>query len=582
MKVAVVGLGAMGARIVTRLLDGGNEGGNEVLVWNRTPAKLGPLLERGAVAVATPAAAATQAEALITMVADPAALRAVAAGDEGIAAGAHRSLLVIEMSTVGPAAISELAATLPAGTALVDAPVLGSVAEVESGALTVFAGGSPPVVERARPLLAPLGTVVHVGPLGSGAAAKLVANAALFGSVALLGEALALARGLGLSEDAAYQVLVATPLCAQAVRRRPAITAGDYPPRFSLALARKDAELIRAAATGADVELRLVAATRSWLADAEAAGLAERDYTAMLARILSGTNGRRPAAATNGAAHVANEPLDYDGLIVDLDGVVWLGGQAIDGAVEAVAELRARGTRLLFLTNDPSSSREEQAGRLTAIGIETSAGDVMTSAAATARFLADRADLRGRRAFVIGSPAFQREIAAAGFALVPAADAEEAELVVVGGHSGFDFAELRAATRALAQGAQLFAAGRDRVVPTNDGPEPATGAIVAAVETAASVTATAIGKPEPFMFAIAREALAGCRRVAVVGDNLASDIAGAKRAGLAAILVLTGTAQEGDIASAEYQPDLVLPSLAALAAVVGGDSGSRQPLGGRR
>src|SRR5207248_258213 len=101
------------------------------------------------------------------------------------------------------------------------------------------------------------------------------------------------------------------------------------------------------------------------------------------------------------------------------------------------------------------------------------------------------------------------------FALVPAAGAETAELVVVGGHSGFDFAELRAATRALASRAQLFAAGRDRTVPTNYGPEPATGAILAAVETATGVAATVIGKPEPFMFAIARETLAGCQRVAV-------------------------------------------------------------------
>src|SRR5439155_4481532 len=182
----------------------------------------------------------------------------------------------------------------------------------------------------------------------------------------------------------------------------------------------------------------------------------------------------------------------------------------------------------------------------------------------TARFLSDRDHLRGLGAFVIGSPAFQREIADAGFALVTAAEAERAQIVVVGGHNGFDFAELRAATRALANGAQLFAAGRDRVVPTDNGPEPATGAILAAVETASGVVATVIGKPEPFMFGIAREALAGCQRVAVVGDNLASDIAGARRAGLDAILVLTGTAKEADLEGAAHRADLVLPSLASL------------------
>src|SRR5207244_587650 len=138
----------------------------------------------------------------------------------------------------------------------------------------------------------------------------------------------------------------------------------------------------------------------------EAADSAGRDYTAVLARILAATG--RAATASDGASSAASElRLDYDGLIVDLDGVVWLGGEAIDGAVDAVAALRARGTRLLFLTNDPSSSRDEQAARLTAIGIAAGAHDVMTSAAMTARFLAGRTDLRSRRVFVIGSPAFR-------------------------------------------------------------------------------------------------------------------------------------------------------------------------------
>jgi glycerol 3-phosphatase-2 len=256
----------------------------------------------------------------------------------------------------------------------------------------------------------------------------------------------------------------------------------------------------------------------------------------------------------------------FDGLIVDLDGVIWLGGHAIDGAAEAVAALRARGTRMLFLTNDPSSSCAEQAARLEAIGIPAAADDVMTSAAASARFLEARADLAGRRVLVIGSPAFQQELVEAGFELNGVDEPERAELVVVGGHSGFDFVELRAATRAVLGGAPLFAAGRDRFVPTRDGPEPATGAVVAAVETATGVTATVVGKPERYIFDIARETLADCRRVAVVGDNLSSDIAGAKRCGLAAILVLTGVATAGDVAAAEYQPDLVLASIADLAA----------------
>jgi HAD superfamily hydrolase (TIGR01450 family) len=556
--VAIVGLGTMGGRIAHRLLDAGHE----LVVWNRTPEKLAPLTAWGATAAATPADAARRAETLITMVADPLALRAVTEGPDGIARSASGSLTVIEMSTVGPAAVADLASALPTEAGVLDAPVLGSIGEAEAGSLTIFAGGPEALVERARPLLSNLGSVIHVGALGAGAAAKLVANSTLFGTLATLGEAIALARGLGLSESSTYELLAATPLAGQAERRRQAIETGDYPPRFPLTLARKDAELIRAAARTARVELRVADATHAWLADAETAGFADRDYTSMLAAILDQRRSEsRPPAMTR---MMREQGRRHDGLIIDLDGVVWLAGIPIEGAAEAVARMREHGQRILFLTNDPQSSRSELAERLTAIGIPANASDVMTSAAATARFLASQSDLRGRAAFVIGSPALRQEVEDAGFELVGPSEAHRAELVVVGGHDGFDFAELRAATRAITRGAPLFAVGRDHVVPTNDGPEPATGAVLAAVETASGVTATVIGKPEPFIFEVAREALSGCERVAVVGDSLASDIAGAKRAGLDAILVLGGVSRETEIEDAEFRPDAVLTSLADL------------------
>ena len=272
----------MGSRMARRLLDAGHE----VLVWNRSPERLGPLLERGAIATATPREAAERAEVLLTMLADPQALHAVTEGEDGIARGASPALTVIEMSTVGPAAVARLASALPAGTGLLDAPVLGSLGEVESGSLTILAGGPPDLVEQATPLLVNFGAVIHVGGLGSGAAAKLVANATLLTVVTTLGEVIGLARGLGLQDDAIAAVLGRTPLADQADRRLRAIEAGDYPPRFPLSLARKDAELIRDAATTAGMRLRLAEATRSWLADAEAAGRGDRDYTVVLATIL--------------------------------------------------------------------------------------------------------------------------------------------------------------------------------------------------------------------------------------------------------------------------------------------------------
>jgi 3-hydroxyisobutyrate dehydrogenase-like beta-hydroxyacid dehydrogenase len=280
--VGFVGLGGMGSRVARRLL----LAEHELVVWNRTPEKMAPLVDLGAVAAKTPAEAAERSEVLLTMVSDPAALRAVTEGPSGVAVGSDASSTVIEMSTVGPDAVARLESILPEGTGLLDAPVLGSLAEVVSGSLRIFVGGPRPLVERWTPLLSTLGSPMHVGPLGSGAAAKLVANLTLLGALGVLGEAMALAQGLGLARDTAFDVLAATPLAAQAERRRPAIEEDEFPARFSLSLARKDADLIAEAAGETGVDLKVAAAVRRWLADAEDASWGDRDYSAVLAWIL--------------------------------------------------------------------------------------------------------------------------------------------------------------------------------------------------------------------------------------------------------------------------------------------------------
>jgi 3-hydroxyisobutyrate dehydrogenase-like beta-hydroxyacid dehydrogenase len=274
VTVAVVGLGAMGGRMAGRLLDAGYE----VVVWNRSAEKAKLLVERGAELADSPGDAATRAEALITMLTDPLSLESVLSGI------ASESLTLIQMSTVGPAAVTRLA---PAFPNLLDAPVLGSIGEAESGSLKIFVGGSEPLVEEWMPLLSVLGQPMHVGPVGAGSASKLVANATLVGLIGLLGESLALGEGLGLPRDVVFDVLATTALAQQAERRRAAVESGDYPPRFALSLARKDAELIDEAAAEANVDLRLVPAARSWLAEAEAAGLGTEDYAAVLTKILS-------------------------------------------------------------------------------------------------------------------------------------------------------------------------------------------------------------------------------------------------------------------------------------------------------
>jgi 3-hydroxyisobutyrate dehydrogenase-like beta-hydroxyacid dehydrogenase len=269
-KVAVVGLGGMGSRIARRLADTGHE----LTVWNRTRSRAEAL---GLTVAATPADAAARAEVVITMLADPAALQAVTEGPDGVAAGAGGETALIEMSTVGPAAIGRLRGVFSGP--LLDAPVLGSLSEVESGALSIFVGGEPELYERWESLLSALGKPLYVGRSGSGAAAKLIANTIRVDLIATLGEALALAEALGLARETAFEVLGRTPLADQAERRRPALEAGEFPPRFPLRLARKDADLI--AEQGLD--LRVTEAARSWLHEVADD---DQDYSAVLLTIL--------------------------------------------------------------------------------------------------------------------------------------------------------------------------------------------------------------------------------------------------------------------------------------------------------
>jgi 3-hydroxyisobutyrate dehydrogenase-like beta-hydroxyacid dehydrogenase len=287
VEVAVAGLGAMGSRMAARLLDAGHR----VVVWNRTPERAIPLVERGADRTATPAEAAERTEAVITMVASPEALVRVTEGPDGIAA-ASSPVTVIEMSTVGPAAIERLRSVLPDDVGLLDAPVQGSLGEAEGGTLRIWVGGDRGEVERWTPLLSSLGSPVHMGPLGSGASAKLVTNATLLGVLTVLGEALGLAEGLGLERERALEALGATPLAEQVERRRAALESGVHPPRFTLSLARKDGDLIRDAAHTRGVELRVAPAARSWFEEAEAAGLGDEDYSAVLRWIIERTTNR--------------------------------------------------------------------------------------------------------------------------------------------------------------------------------------------------------------------------------------------------------------------------------------------------
>jgi HAD superfamily hydrolase (TIGR01450 family) len=262
---------------------------------------------------------------------------------------------------------------------------------------------------------------------------------------------------------------------------------------------------------------------------------------------------------------VALSPLveRYDQLIIDLDGCVWVGDEAVGGSVEAVAMLRDAGRRVAFATNNSRRTGEDNVRKLWSMGIQASLADVVTVGGAMQHLLADTR--RGMSAFVVGTQAMVDHVADAGLKVMNGTDlATRADLVVVSGTEDVTYDDIRVATLALRRGADFLATSRDPTYPMPDGLWPGTGEVLAALETASDRQATIVGKPEPQLFMTALERL-GEGRTLVVGDRLASDVEAAKRAGLEAALVLTGESTAEEAAAArDPKPVAVAESLLAL------------------
>jgi glycerol 3-phosphatase-2 len=228
----------------------------------------------------------------------------------------------------------------------------------------------------------------------------------------------------------------------------------------------------------------------------------------------------------------------YEHVVLDLDGCVWVGDTATRGAPEAVGQLRAAGKSLAFITNDARRSPEEYVRKLWSLGLRASLEEVVTVGAAIQHVLADREP--GTGTYVIGSPAIFRHVLEAGRKVVNGTGLEAmADVVIIADHDELRFAELGGAIQAVLGGAEMIAAGRDRIYPTETGPSPGTGAVVAALEYATGQEARIVGKPDPQIFRTALDRM-GEGRALVVGDQLDSDLAGATAAELDAAIVLTG------------------------------------------
>jgi 3-hydroxyisobutyrate dehydrogenase-like beta-hydroxyacid dehydrogenase len=257
-RIAVIGLGLMGAPIAGRLLDAGHM----LTVWNRSVEKANPLVARGARLASTAAEAAATAEIAVVMVTDDAAVRTVVAGPGGVLDGLAAGGVIIDMSTILPATSRAMAASAAKrGVSYLDCPVSGSTDVVARGALAIFVGGEKAVLESCRAVFEPLAAAVsHMGPSGAGTATKLVVNGVMGIGIQAIAEGLALGRGLGLDTDTLITALAGTNAVSPSQKKRlEAARQGDFTPGFTLSNLLKDFGLILTAAADAGVPMPALA-----------------------------------------------------------------------------------------------------------------------------------------------------------------------------------------------------------------------------------------------------------------------------------------------------------------------------------
>jgi 3-hydroxyisobutyrate dehydrogenase-like beta-hydroxyacid dehydrogenase len=286
--VALVGTGRMGSAMARAL----TRAGLSLVIHNRSRDRAEALAaEIGARVADTPAEAAATADICLTMLADDAAVEAVYRGPKGLLEGARPGTILVDLSTVTPDTIRSLEAPArAAGLGLLDSPVSGSVTGAESGQLTLMVGGEADDLERARPALEPLAkSIVHIGPLGSGAAMKLAVNTVIFGLNQALAEGLVLAEAAGIDRGLAYGVIAESAVGAPfVVYKRAAFVDPDQTPvAFALDLAAKDLRLIAALAESVGVPMPQATSNLEGIRAAAAALGGQHDFSTVASHLRS-------------------------------------------------------------------------------------------------------------------------------------------------------------------------------------------------------------------------------------------------------------------------------------------------------
>lgn len=272
-----VGLGAMGGRMVKRLLDAGYT----VTGYNRTKAKAEWLLDAGMRWGDTPRAVAEAADVTFSMVTNTAAVQAITSGPDGLLAGLAPGKIYVEMSTISPAASRDLAAQVAAkGARMLDAPVSGSVSTLEEGRLSIMVGGDRDAFEKVKPILLDIGPkATHVGENGLAVAMKIATNLSLAVQMLAFSEGLLLAEKSGIPRETAVEVLLNSVIASPMVKYRGPFVL-DMPDEawFNVNMMQKDMLLALEMGRQLDVPLPTTAVTNEMLTAARGMGLADKDF----------------------------------------------------------------------------------------------------------------------------------------------------------------------------------------------------------------------------------------------------------------------------------------------------------------
>ncbi|HEV3267680.1 MAG TPA: NAD(P)-dependent oxidoreductase [Acidimicrobiales bacterium] len=284
--IAFVGVGRMGAPMATHLL----KANFALRVWNRSPERVAPLVELGAIAATSPADAATGADVIVTMLPDGPLVGAAMGGPQGAFDTLRRGAVWLQMSSIGVEWTEQLRELADHhGVVYVDAPVSGSVGPAQEGTLLVLAGGPQGIRDQVGPILDAMSRrTMWLGEAGAGSKAKLVLNNWLVGLVESISETLHFTEALGLDPELVIELLEDAPIGSPyAVAKARQMLAADFAPSFALKLALKDADLAVASARDAGVDLKVTNGfIESWHRAVEN-GLGDEDLSVVYANSAS-------------------------------------------------------------------------------------------------------------------------------------------------------------------------------------------------------------------------------------------------------------------------------------------------------